>query len=400
MTRILDLAFIFGRRTLCIFLIESEVLWIVTLSLPLRCRPLTTLGHPPPTAIAESQWGELRSDAFGTDARVAGSISSGPVLLPLVSVGEEEGGAGREWQACPSSGLGCGATLYMLALSSSSSYPIILVSELEAPMTLLHYLFLRRRPLTTLGRPPPTTVVESQWGEPRSDAFGTDARVAGSISSGPVLLPLWATISTRRLLTVNPDLAPSVGSGKRKAGQGRAGAFYFSRIRQRGGRTEDRGIAMHKFPHRFQDWHFGATFNSNIDCPQLHFCALIRNTFNAPKFVRCTCSKARDELSETLEADRGHRARLGSRVVATRMTTRKGVKGTWVEKGESKVKESEGKRETTRDERSGVVGVCCTRASVEVKRGSKRKKENGDKESNWLKERGRRGDAGGIDEAH
>ncbi|KAH9008727.1 hypothetical protein EDB84DRAFT_1446757 [Lactarius hengduanensis] len=202
----------------------SEVLWIVTLSLPLRRRPLTTLGRPPPTAVAESQWGEPRSDAFGTDTRIAGSISSGPVLLPLVSVGEEEGGAGREWQACPSSGLGCGATVYMLALLLSSSYPIILVSGLEAPITLLHYLFLHCRPLTTLGCPPPTAVVESQWGEPCSDAFGTNARVAGSISLGPVLLPLWATVSTRRLLTVNPDLAPSVGSGKRKAGQGRAGA--------------------------------------------------------------------------------------------------------------------------------------------------------------------------------
>ncbi|KAH9020347.1 hypothetical protein EDB85DRAFT_2153121 [Lactarius pseudohatsudake] len=175
----------------------SEVLWTVTLSLPLRRRPLTTLGRPPPTAVAESQWGEPRSDAFGTDARVAGSISSGPVLLPLwatVLVGEEEGGAGREWQACPSSGLGCGATLHMLALSSLSSYPIILVSGLEAPIMLLHYLFLRCHPLTTLGCPPPTTVVELQWGELRLDAFGTDVRVAGSISSGPVLLPLWATV--------------------------------------------------------------------------------------------------------------------------------------------------------------------------------------------------------------
>ncbi|KAH9046142.1 hypothetical protein EDB84DRAFT_1435636 [Lactarius hengduanensis] len=127
-----------------------------------------------------------------------------------------------------------------------------------------------------------------------------------------------------------------------------------------------------------------------------------------------------------VKADRGRRARLGSRVAATRMTTRKGVKRDnrprrtdtgsrereetraiktqgkkmtllsarpspyilrvlWVEKGESKVKESKGKRETTRDERS-----------VEVKRGSKAKKENGDKEEGeW-----RQGDAGGVDEAH
>jgi hypothetical protein len=37
---------------------------------------------------------------------------------------------------------------------------------------------------------PPTTVAESQWGEPRSDAFGTGARVAGLVSLWPVLLPL------------------------------------------------------------------------------------------------------------------------------------------------------------------------------------------------------------------
>jgi hypothetical protein len=41
-------------------------------------------------------------------------------------------------------------------------------------------LFLRRRPLTTLGRPTPTVTADLQWGEPRSEAFGTDAHVAGS----------------------------------------------------------------------------------------------------------------------------------------------------------------------------------------------------------------------------
>ncbi|KAH9008496.1 hypothetical protein EDB83DRAFT_2323097 [Lactarius deliciosus] len=216
---------------------RSEVLWIVTLSHPLRRRLLTTLSRPPPTAVAESQWGEPRSDAFGTG----------------VSVGEEEGGAGREWQACPSSGLGCGVTLYMLALSSSSSYPIVLVSGLEAPGALLHasssadlrppssyrccgvtegcqvgeeegrvgrewqaysssspgrgamvsvgvdssspgWRPLERcsmpLPLPTLGHPPPTAVAESQRGEPRLDAFGTGARVAGSISLWLVLLSL------------------------------------------------------------------------------------------------------------------------------------------------------------------------------------------------------------------
>ncbi|KAH9066926.1 hypothetical protein EDB83DRAFT_2596557 [Lactarius deliciosus] len=105
--------------------------------------------------------------------------------LHQVSVGEEEGGAGREWQACPSSGLGCGVTLYMLALSLSSS-PRLWAG---GPWSAAPCLFLRRRPLTTLGRPPPTAVAESQRGEPRSDAFGTDAHVAGSIS-------LWWSILT------------------------------------------------------------------------------------------------------------------------------------------------------------------------------------------------------------
>ena len=41
-------------------------------------------------------------------------------------------------------------------------------------------LFLCRRPLTTLGRPAATVVADSQWGESHSEAFGTDARVAGS----------------------------------------------------------------------------------------------------------------------------------------------------------------------------------------------------------------------------
>jgi hypothetical protein len=38
--------------------------------------------------------------------------------------------------------------------------------------------------------PPPTAIAESQWGEPCSEAFGTGAHVAGSISLWPVLLPL------------------------------------------------------------------------------------------------------------------------------------------------------------------------------------------------------------------
>ncbi|KAH8977345.1 hypothetical protein EDB83DRAFT_2327653 [Lactarius deliciosus] len=267
MTCVVDLAFIFGRRALCIFLIGSEVLWIVTLSHPLRRRLLTTLSRPPPTAVAESQWGEPRSDAFGTGARVAGSISLWSVLLPLVGnrvgwrrgrrgragvaglsfigswlwsdalyarfvvvvessspgwrplercsmplpppspsddlrppssyrrrgvaegrsiltwhhygcqVGEEEGGVGREWQAYSSSSPGRGA---MVSVGVDAG----------GPWSAAPCLFLRRRPLTTLGRPPPTAVAESQRGEPRSDAFGTGARVAGSISLWLVLLSL------------------------------------------------------------------------------------------------------------------------------------------------------------------------------------------------------------------
>ncbi|KAI9429187.1 hypothetical protein H4582DRAFT_2065661 [Lactarius indigo] len=185
--------------------------WNAVPCLFLRRRPLTTLGRPPPTVIAESQGGELRLDAFGTGARVAGSISPGPVLLPLVSVGEEEGGVGREWQAYLSSGLSCGVTLHILALSLSS------ISHLRpgGPYSAVSYLFLRRRPLTTLGRPPPTAVAESQRGEPRSDAFGIGARVAGSISLWPVLLPL---------------VGNRVGSEKRKAGQDGSGELSPSRV--------------------------------------------------------------------------------------------------------------------------------------------------------------------------
>ncbi len=49
-------------------------------------------------------------------------------------------------------------------------------------------LILHRCPLTTVGCPSPTTVVELQWGEPRLDASGTSACVAGSLSQWLVLL--------------------------------------------------------------------------------------------------------------------------------------------------------------------------------------------------------------------
>ncbi|KAH9051994.1 hypothetical protein EDB83DRAFT_2316620 [Lactarius deliciosus] len=122
--------------------------WIATLGLPLRCRPLMTLGRPPPTTIVESQRGEPRSHAFGTGARIAGSISSGPVLLPLsiltwhhVLVGEEEGGAGQEWQVCPSLSPYRGAMLDTYTLSVvvvELPPPTVLIFGLETPGALLH----------------------------------------------------------------------------------------------------------------------------------------------------------------------------------------------------------------------------------------------------------------------
>ncbi|KAH8978678.1 hypothetical protein EDB83DRAFT_2327304 [Lactarius deliciosus] len=336
MTCVVDLAFIFGRRALCIFLIGSEVLWIVTLSHPLRRRLLTTLSRPPPTAVAESQWGEPRSDAFGTGARVAGSISLWSVLLPLVGnrVGWRRGRRGRAGVA----GLSfIGSWLWSDALYAR----FVVVVELPdsprlragGPWSAAPCLFLRRRPLTTLGRPPPTAVAESQrgvgwrrgrrgragvaglpfigswlWsdapharfvvvvelpdsprlraggpynvapclflrrrplmtlgrpptavaelqrGEPRSDAFGTDARVAGSTSLRSVLLPLCR-----------------VGEEEGGAGQGGSGrqpmaSKYqinssnrpISRESVSGerGPTDDHGIAMRKSPHCLTVWNY------------------------------------------------------------------------------------------------------------------------------------------------
>ena len=81
-------------------------------------------------------------------------------------------------------------------------------------------LFLRRRPLTSLGRTTAlTTVAESQWGEPRPEAVGTDARFAGSsvTMAGPAApcgQPLVLAVSE----AVNPDLSCR-GRGTR----GRAG---------------------------------------------------------------------------------------------------------------------------------------------------------------------------------
>ncbi|KAH9014517.1 hypothetical protein EDB85DRAFT_1899168 [Lactarius pseudohatsudake] len=86
--------------------------WITAPYLFLRCRPLTTLGRPPPTVITV---------AVGPAAH-----SGQPLVLAIcrwsiltwhqVSVGEEEGGAGREWQTSSLSP-GC-------RVSSNTSYTL------------------------------------------------------------------------------------------------------------------------------------------------------------------------------------------------------------------------------------------------------------------------------------
>ncbi|KAH9021041.1 hypothetical protein EDB85DRAFT_1895853 [Lactarius pseudohatsudake] len=155
----------------------------------LRRRPLMTLGHLPPTAVVESQWGEPRLDASGTSSILTWHHYG-------CQVGEEEGGVGQEWQAFSSLSLGRGAMVSIFPPPDSPR------RQAGGTWSVAPCLFLCRHPLTTLGHPPPTTIAELQWGEPRSDAFGTGARVAVSISLWPILLPI---------------------SEKRKAGQGGSG---------------------------------------------------------------------------------------------------------------------------------------------------------------------------------
>jgi len=62
-------------------------------------------------------------------------------------------------------------------------------------------LLLRRHPLRTIRPPPPTAVAELQWGELRSEAFGTVTRrrwVVFQSQCGRSCCPLRATVSTRR----------------------------------------------------------------------------------------------------------------------------------------------------------------------------------------------------------
>ena len=82
-------------------------------------------------------------------------------------------------------------------------------------------LFLHRHPLTTLGCPTPTTIVDSQWGGPRLDAFSTDTRIAGSsvTVAGPAapcgqLLVLAVSGGQSRLVMSGMRNAVQDGSGK------------------------------------------------------------------------------------------------------------------------------------------------------------------------------------------
>jgi hypothetical protein len=83
---------------------------------------------------------------------------------------------------------------------------------------------LRRGPLTTIGRLPLPSSREVMCGERRKEAIGTCVRVAGSFVSvaGPAV-PLGATVLSRRLLAVNPDLSPLGGC---RVGQEEGGAGW------------------------------------------------------------------------------------------------------------------------------------------------------------------------------
>ena len=94
---------------------------------------------------------------------------------------------------------------------------------------------------------PPAAVAESQWGEPRSGAFGTGARVAGSVSLWPVLLPLVGKPLVLAVLeAVNPDLAPLGMSGWRRGKRGRAGVECLSIIKS----TSPNALSMPKLSGR------------------------------------------------------------------------------------------------------------------------------------------------------
>jgi hypothetical protein len=98
-------------------------------------------------------------------------------------------------------------------------------------------LLLRRCPLTTLSRPPPTVVTESWWGVPRSEAIGTGARVAGSSSLWPVLL----------LLVGNRQYSPSAGGQSRLAPPGAPLGAPLGSVKRGRGRRSGAGVASLSF---------------------------------------------------------------------------------------------------------------------------------------------------------
>ena len=87
-------------------------------------------------------------------------------------------------------------------------------------------LLLRRHPLRTIRPPPPTAVAELQWGESRSEAFGTGTRrrwVVLQSQCGRSCCPLWATVSTRRLIGGQSRLGTRL-SGWRRGTRGQGGS--------------------------------------------------------------------------------------------------------------------------------------------------------------------------------
>ena len=113
--------------------------------------------------------------------------------------------------------------MYAAILFSTSDSIIITAVQSEGYWIASPDLPLCCRPLTTLSR------LESQWGEPRSEAAsGTDARVAGSsvIVVGPAVF--CGQPSVLVVLAVNPDLTPvcQVGEEERAGRVGVASLLF------------------------------------------------------------------------------------------------------------------------------------------------------------------------------
>ncbi|KAF8263914.1 hypothetical protein EI94DRAFT_1703641 [Lactarius quietus] len=180
--------------------------------------PSDNLRPLPPPVIAESQWGEPRSEAIGTSTRVAGSVSLWLVLLPLlVNCGQSQLDAcgWSSWRRGKRGRAGVANLSFkswpwrdtVVHVESATIYQVgVHGTTLLPPPPLLPFDNLR--PL------PPPVIMELQWGEPCLKAFGTGACVAGSVSLWPVLLPLLANI--------NPDLMPAGG----QVGEEEGGAWW------------------------------------------------------------------------------------------------------------------------------------------------------------------------------